>query len=144
MLVNVTHNDPEIRLQIKKLVGSPFSLFTRLKMKRIGSPKLLITKASIDITRIINQDQTINTCNIELRPYGIIIGFHKRLEIYNLVIPYYKLIIYKAASDEYTFFIDQHYIKVLAKSSQKTTLQFIDEIIFNKQLYAEVFSNNPY
>ncbi len=144
MLLNTTYNDPEIKLKIKELVGDPFPLFARLKMKRIGSPKLLITKCSRDIAFILDADQSINSCNIELRPFGIIIAFQKKLETYNLIIPYYKLTIYKGSSDEYTFFIDQHFIKVLAKSSQKTALNFINEIIANKHSYAEIFSNSPY
>lgn len=143
MILNVSHNDPEIKFRIKKLVGAPFPLIARLKMKRVGSPKLLITKASLDIQHILNIDQSTNTCNIELRPFGIIIGFQKRLETYNLVIPYYKLTIYKGSSDEYTFFKDQHFIRVLVKSTNKTALKFINEVISNKQLHAEMFSNNP-
>lgn len=144
MFVNVSHNDPEIKFKIKKLVGAAFPLIARLKMKRVGSPKLLITKSSAAIFSILNQDQSTDTCNIEFRPYGIIIGFQKRLETYNLVIPYYKLTIYKGSSDEYTFYIDQHFIRVLVKSSQKTALNFVNEVIANKQLHAEMFSNDPY
>ncbi len=144
MLLNVSHNDPEIKFKIKQLVGDPFPFFMRLKMRRVGSSKLLITKSSLEIFKILSLDQSTDTCNIELRPQGIIIGFQKRLETYNLVIPYYKLTIYKGSSDEYTFYKDQHFIRVLVKSSNTTALQFIDEVIANRQTYGEMFDNNPY
>jgi hypothetical protein len=62
-------------------------------------------------------DQNINTCNIELRPKGIILRFRSLLETYGLVIPYYKLKIYKGKSQEYSVYLDQYFVKIRADSS---------------------------
>ena len=59
-------------------------------------------------------DHNINSCNIELRPLGIIIRFRSLLETYGLIIPYYKLKLYKGKAQEYSIYLDQYFIKILA------------------------------
>ncbi len=134
MLVNNSHNDPETTKKINNLVGPAFSLLVRLKKKGIGSPKMIITKASIQIYNLLQLDQNTNTCNIELRPKGIIIGFQKRLETYILVIPYYKLTIYKGSSNEYSFHKDTYFIKVLAEPQDENIHRFVTRIREEKEL----------
>ena len=98
--------------KIEAAVGAPFSLRKRWSMKGVGSPQMNITQASIDIHNLLVLDQNRNTCNIELRPKGIIVRFRSLLETYALVIPYYKLNIYKGKADEYSVYKDQYFIKV--------------------------------
>ncbi|WP_010521667.1 hypothetical protein [Aquimarina agarivorans] len=133
MLLNNSHNDPEITRKINDFVGPPFPLLQRMKMKGVGSPKMKITKSSTQIYNLLQLDQNTNTCNIELRPKGIIIGFQKRLETYNLVIPYYKLTIYKGTSDEYSFHIDTYFIKVLAAAKDVSIHKFVSRVISEKE-----------
>ena len=76
--------------------------------------------------------RTINSCNIELRPKGIILRFRSLLETYGLVIPYYKLKIYKGKSEEYSFYKDQYFIKVAASS--KAVHDFVKKIQQQKML----------
>lgn len=85
-------------------------------MGGIGSGKLMITQTSIDIHNLLVLDQNINQCNIELRPKGIIIHFRSLLETYGLIIPYYKLKLYKGKAQEYSIYKDQYSIKVLANT----------------------------
>jgi len=54
----------------------------------------------------------LNCCNVELRPKGIIIRFRSLLETFALVIPYYKLSIYKGEAAIHSIFADHHFIKV--------------------------------
>jgi len=133
MLLNISHNDPEIKRKINDLVGVPYSLMERIKQKGIGSPKLNITASSIKIYNLLQLDQSRNTCNIELRKEGIIIGFQKRLEVYALVIPYYKLKVYKGDSEVYSFYKDNYFIKVEVKAKDIKTHQFISRIISEKE-----------
>ena len=77
-----------------------------------GSPQLKITQSSSEIFSLLALDHNRNTCNIELRPQGIIIRFRSLLETYGLVIPFYKLTIYKGKSDEYTLYKDQYFVKI--------------------------------
>lgn len=114
MLLNISYNDPEVKRRIEKAVGKPFSLQKRWKLGGIGSPKLFMNSCSIDIHNLLILDQNINQCNVELRPQGIIVRFRSLLETYGLVIPFYKLKIYKGKAKEYSIYMDHYFIKVLA------------------------------
>ena len=116
MLFNISYNDEKIRIKIDNLVGKPFSLVERLKKGGIGSGKLIITKADKEIENLLILDKNINYCNIEKRKNGIIIMFRSLLETFALVIPYYKLIIFKVTADEYTFNIDHKCLKIKVKN----------------------------
>ena len=118
MLKNVSYNNPKQEDEINNFVGKPFSLIERLKMKGIGSGKLLIVSASKEIENLQILDQNINQCNIERRPKGILIYFRVLLETYALIIPYYKLVIFKVDSDVYTIHIDHRKVKIKVKSNK--------------------------
>lgn len=115
MLVNISYNDRDLTDRIHEEVGKPFNLRERIRHKGIGSPKLFITSSSLDIHNLLVLDQNINTCNIELRPRGIIVRFRSILETFALVIPYYKLSLYKGKSEEYSIYKDHNFIKIAAK-----------------------------
>ncbi len=121
MLVNVSYNNPEITRKVDDLVGKPFTLKERWAMKGIGSPKLFITEASIEIRNLLLLDNNRDSCNIELRPKGIVLRFRSLLETFALVIPYYKLTLYKGDLGIYSVYMDHHFVKVLAdtKAVQK-------------------------
>ena len=117
MLLNISYNDPKQKKEIDDIVGKPFSLQNRLKMRGIGSGKLVISSASIEIHNLLILDNNINTCSIEMRPMGVIVHFRSLLETYGLVIPYFKLKLYKGKSKIYSIYKDQYYIKVKAEKS---------------------------
>jgi hypothetical protein len=121
MLANVSYNNPELTRKIDALVGKPFTLKERWALKGIGSPKLFITGSSIEIQNLLVLDNNRNSCNIELRPKGIILRFRSLLETYGLIIPYYKLSLYKGDLGVYTIHMDNHFIRVQAdtKAVQK-------------------------
>lgn len=133
MLVNFSHNDSKIIKKIDEAVGPPYSLIERFKMTGISSPKMRIIKSSIQIHNLLVLDQRTNTCNIELRPKGIIIGFQIRLETYALIIPYYKLSVYKGDINAYTFFKDHYLIKILATEKDKKIHAFVTKILAEKE-----------
>jgi len=117
MLVNVSYTNPEITKKVDKAVGKPFRLRERWDMGGIGSPKLFITETSAEIRNLLLLDNNVDCCNIELRPWGIIIRFRSLLETYALVIPYYKLIIFKGQAAVHSLHIDHYYIKVRTDTS---------------------------
>ena len=82
---------------------------------------------------LLRLDNNINYCNIEIRKNGIIIRFRSLLETYGLIIPYYKLVIYKGESRIYSFYKDKHYVKFFV-DNESTTL-FIKKIIRLKTDY---------
>ena len=115
MLLNISYNDPRQKKEIDNIVGKPFSLQNRWKMGGIGSGKLVINSSSIEIHNLLILDKNINTCNIEIRPKGVIVRFRSLLETYGLIIPYFKLKLYKGKSKIYSIYKDQYYIKVRAE-----------------------------
>jgi len=128
MLLNISNRNKEIERKINTEVGESFSFAERVKFGGIGSPKLKILSSSIEIHNLLQIDQNTNTCNIELRPTGIIIRFQKRLESYALVIPYYRLSIFKGESNSYTFFKDNYKIKVLANEEDYKIHNFVKKV----------------
>ncbi|MBL6666793.1 MAG: hypothetical protein ISP66_07325 [Flavobacteriaceae bacterium] len=130
MLLNVSYNEPDIKEKVETAVGKPFSLRERWAKGGIGSSKLIITQTSIDIHNLLILDNNRNTCNIELRPKGIILRFRSLLETYALVIPYYKLTLYKGKAQEYSIYKDKQFIKVEADT--KATFKFFSKLSTEK------------
>jgi len=133
MLVNVSYNNKEITRKVDEAVGKPFTLKERWKMNGIGSPKLVIKETSVEIRNLLILDNNRDTCNIEIRPKGIIVGFRSLLETFALVIPYYKLVIYKGDLGIYSIHRDKYFIKVEAdtKAIQKFFRKILDYKIDN-------------
>ena len=127
MLFNVSYNDKKITKKIDDAVGKPISIKERFAMGGIGSPKLHITEASIDIYNLLILDSSTNTCNVELRPNGIIVRFRARLETYGLIIPYYKLNVYKGDLGIYSIYMDHYFIKV--RSDTKAIQRFFRKLM---------------
>ncbi|MGC6479122.1 MAG: hypothetical protein ACON42_01945 [Flavobacteriaceae bacterium] len=117
MLRNVSYNDPKLRASIDASVGAPYSLMERFKRKGIGSSKLIVKQCSKEIHALFALDHNNNSCNIEMRPNGIIVRFRSLLETYALVIPYYKLQLYKGEADSYTVYSEHHFLRIHARSS---------------------------
>lgn len=112
MLLNISYNDRDIQQKVNESVGRSFSIIQRIKMKGAGSPKMRVQEASEEIQELLDFDNNINTCSIELRPKGVIIHFRSILETYGVVIPYYKLTIYKTDAKHYTIYSGEHRIRV--------------------------------
>ena len=130
MLLNVSYNDPKIKEKIDTAVGKPFTLKERWAKGGVGSSKLIISQTSIEIHNLLVLDNNRNTCNIELRPQGIILRFRSLLETYALVIPYYKLTLYKGKAQEYSIYKDKQFVKVVADT--KATFKFFSKISTEK------------
>ncbi|MCR9227050.1 MAG: hypothetical protein NXH90_06510 [Flavobacteriaceae bacterium] len=128
MLLNVSYNDKTITKKIDDAVGKPFPIKERFAMGGIGSPKLFITEASIDIYNLLILDSNTNTCNVEIRPKGIIVRFRSRLETYGLIIPYYKLNVDKGDIGIYSIYMDHYFIKMRAdtKAIQRFFRKLLD------------------
>lgn len=127
MLLNVSYTDRKIKEKIDKAVGKPFTLKERIKMGGVGSPKLHITDASIEIRNLLLLDNNADTCNIEMRPKGIILGFRSLLESYALIIPYHKLSIFKGEMAVHSIYRDKYYVKVL--SDTKAVQKFFKKLL---------------
>tara|TARA_R100001369_G_scaffold66234_1_gene93424 strand:- start:1999 stop:2424 length:426 start_codon:yes stop_codon:yes gene_type:complete len=130
MLLNVSYNNKQVTRKIDAEVGKPFPFTKRVQMGGIGSSKLIITETSIQINNLLILDNNRNQCNIEMRPNGILVGFRSLLESYVLVIPYYKLSLYKGKAEEYSIYRDDYFVKVEAKD--KATHKFMNKVLAAK------------
>lgn len=130
MLVNTSYNDKKINQEIDTLVGAPIGFFERIKMGGVGSPQMRIRTASKEILSLLNKNTNRDIANIELRPKGIIVRFHSRLENYALVIPYFKLTLFKGEKDSSAVFCDQH--KITFELYNKEVSNFIKRLLSEK------------
>ncbi|WP_149274862.1 hypothetical protein [Pareuzebyella sediminis] len=130
MLLNVSYNNKEITKKIDRAVGKPYLLKDRWKMGGIGSPRLFITETSIEIHNLLILDNNRDQCNVELRPKGIIVRFRSLLETFALIIPYYKLVVYKGDLAVYSIHRDHHFIKV--KADTKAIQNFFKKLLDHK------------
>jgi hypothetical protein len=119
MIKNVTYNNKDIKTEINDIVGKAYSWLERLQMGGIGSPRFIIDHSSESIEKLLNKDNYINYCNIELRPGGIIIAFRSLLETYAWIIPYYKLTIYKS-ENKYGIYSNENFVRL--NSNHKSTI----------------------
>lgn len=115
--------------KIDQALGKPYSLAERIKRKGIGSTKLIITDTSVQIHNLLILDNNRNQCNVEMRPNGIIVGFRSLLESYALVIPYYKLVIYKGKAEEYSIYRDNYFVKIEARKKDKSIHRFMQKVM---------------
>lgn len=132
MLLNVSYNNPDVKRKINEEVGEPYGLRERIKQGGIGIGHLVITESSIQIQNFLALDKYRNKCNIELRPRGIIVGFRALLDSYALVIPYWKLNLYKGRAEEYSIYRDNYFIKIEAKANDKKVHNFMKRILDQK------------
>ncbi len=138
MLANLSYNNPDITRKVDDLLGKPFTLKKRIAMGGIGSPKLIIREASLEIRNLLLLDNNRDTCNIELRPGGIILGFRSLLESYGLIIPYYRLTIFKGDLGVYTVHSEHHFVRVEADT--KAVQRFFTKL---QTLKAEASPEGP-
>lgn len=96
MILNTTYTERDQEERIDNLVGKKFGFIETLKLKGIGSKRMIINKASNKIESLLNKSQDINYVNIELRPKGVLLRIHATLKTYAWVIPYYQLLVFKS------------------------------------------------
>lgn len=142
MLLDVSHNDKAKAKQINDKLGKSFSFRERIRMNGIGSPKLIISDASIQIANLLNLDNNRNVCNVEMRPKGIILGFRSLLNSYGLIIPYYKLVVYKGKANEYSIHVDNYFVKIEVLNTDKSVHRFMKKLILAKNEFTENGNEN--
>ena len=132
MLINISHDYSKSKEKIDAEVGKPFSLELRKKWGGVSHQNIFITAASIDIYNLLVVNEQGNTCSIEMRPKGVIISFRSMQETFALVVPNYKLKIYKGKAEEYSFYKDHYFIKIEAGAKDPDIHNFVKKIIKNK------------
>lgn len=97
-------------------------------MGGIGSQRLLIRQANQEIQALLDDQNTPPYTNIELRPQGIILWFRVKLDNWVLVLPYYKLTIFKG-DNGFSIFSDQWKLKFSPAHNTPLDTRFIQKMI---------------
>lgn len=142
MLFNTSYTDKEITKQINNLVGKPFSFIKAIKLKGIGSKRMIIDEVSPNLHTIVNLVNDINYGSIELRSKGILIHIGKGLQRFAWVIPYYKLVIYK--TNGASIHADGKFIHFRENKTFKENKQFFKKLLDQKINFDSQFSTIPY
>lgn len=118
-----------------ELVGSSFSIWDSLRLKGIGSSKLNIESYSETFKAFLEQNNSLNYCNIELRPKGIIVHINKRASRFSWVIPYYSLSIF--SSEHLGIHSNGQFLKIKHDALYSKSVSFIRKVMACKADYSE-------
>ena len=94
MLINITYANKETDKQIADVVGRPYTLIEKIRMRGVGTSKMQIVEADEKMAELLNISVDTKYCYFELRTKGLIIGFQSISKTYVWVIPFYSLSIY--------------------------------------------------
>lgn len=132
MIRNVSYRDKNIEQEIEELVGRPYPFIERIKMSGNGSPRLSVLNASEKILALLEKDNYLNYCHVEIRPGGIIVGLRSRLEAYSWCIPFYKLFI-SQNNQGYRLYSDTEHVVV--QSGKSSVGAFFRKLMNYKKEY---------
>mgnify|MGYP001063600200 CR=1 FL=1 len=137
MVINTTHKNKENDQIIEDLVGKNFSLMQKLKMKGVGSKRMIIEKVSPNLNSLLNIVADINYANIELRPNGILVLINRGLKNFTWVIPYYHLVIYK--TNGASIHAQGRFINFKNNKTFKENKSFFDKMLNEKVNYDKTY-----
>jgi len=138
VIFNTTHTDKEVKATINDLVGAPYSFIESIKMRGVGSKRMVVEDVSLGFKNILNSVSDINYGNIEIRKKGILIHITKGLKNYSWAIPFYQLHIYNTNS--YTIHAQGNFVRFKSNKLLKENKKFLDRLldlkIENEQNYS--------
>ncbi|OBX22869.1 hypothetical protein LX77_00210 [Gelidibacter algens] len=141
MILDTTHANKDQTQLINDLVGKPFGLMQSIKMKGIGSKRMMIADVSPNMKHYLNSIDDINYANLELRPIGVLIRINKGLKNYTWVIPYYQLVIYKTNGS--SIHAQGKFIQFRQNTTFKENKAFFDKLLDEKVKYEAEFNILP-
>jgi hypothetical protein len=95
MVYDTSIKSKEIREEIIKHLGKPYTILDMFRVGPIGSSRMEIVEYSKLFSGIMSKGKQAVFANIALRPKGIMVIINVRLSNYSWVIPYHYLSIYK-------------------------------------------------
>lgn len=130
MIYNSTYTDIEKDIETDNLVGKKYNLIKSIRLRGIGSKRLIVEELGINFKRLIQQKNDIIYSNIELRKKGIIVYVVDGQKRFTWVIPYYKLVIYKTPS--FSIHSEGNFIRYSNKLNHKQNLVFFKKVLDHK------------
>lgn len=141
MILDTTYTDKSYDALINDLVGKPFGFIQAIKMRGIGSKRMMIEEVSPNMKQYLNTVSAVNYANLELRPLGLIIRINKGLKNYTWSIPFYQLVIYH--SDGRSIHAQGKYIKFRKNITFKENKAFFAKLLDEKVKYDLEFNILP-
>ena len=130
MIYNSTYTDIEKDIETDNLVGKKYNLIKSIRLRGIGSKRLIVEELGINFKKLIQQKNDIIYSNIELRKKGIIVYVVDGQKRFTWVIPYYKLVIYKTPS--FSIYSNGNFIRYSNKLNHKQNLVFFKKVLDHK------------
>lgn len=137
MLFNTTHTNKETAKNIDKIVGDSYTFMQRIKLKGVGSKRMIIEEVSPNLRNVINSVSDINYGSIELRTQGILIHITKGLANFTWAIPFYQLVIYKTNGS--SIHAQGKYIHFKNNITFKENKAFFDKLFNEKVKFDEQY-----
>jgi hypothetical protein len=133
MILNTTHYDPKHKELIADLVGTSYSFVQKLRLKGIGSKRMIVDEVSPNMHSMINLVDDLNYANMELRPKGVLVMINKGLKNFTWVIPFYQLVIYKTNGS--SIHAQGRYVHFRDNKTFKENKKFFDKLLDEKVKY---------
>lgn len=127
VIFNTTHTDKEAKATIKDLVGDSYSFIESIKMRGVGSKRMVVEDVSIGFKNILNTVSDINYGSIEFRKKGILVHITKGLKNFSWAIPFYQLHIYNTNS--YSIHAQGNFIRFKNNRLLKENKKFLDRLL---------------
>lgn len=132
-LYNISYRDKETDKLINDEMGKPYSLIKKIKLKGIGSRRMIIEHFSDNMKHLTLKVSGIQYANIELRPKGLIIHINQGIYTYAWTIPFFRLSIYNG--DYFTVHGNGNFIQFNKEKSWKENRTFLQKIMHLKSIY---------
>ena len=132
-LYNISYSDKETDKLINDEMGKPYSLIKKIKLKGIGSRRMIIEHFSDNMKHLTLKVSGIQYANIELRPKGLIIHINQGIYTYAWTVPFFRLSIYNG--DYFTVHGNGNFIQFNKEKSWKENRTFLQKIMYLKSIY---------
>jgi len=132
-LYNISYSDKETDKLINDEMGKSYSLIKKIKLKGIGSRRMIIEHFSDDMKHLTLKVSGIQYANIELRPKGLIIHINQGIYTYAWTVPFFRLSIYNG--DYFTVHGNGNFIQFNKEKSWKENRTFLQKIMHLKSIY---------
>ena len=138
MIFDTTLENKDNEMLITDIVGQRFSFFESIKMKGVGSKRMMIKSVSPSLDNLMNKVSDINYANIELRKNGIIVHINQGLKTYSWVIPFHQLHTYQ--SDGFSIHANGRYVKFANNKLLRENKTFLSKMMNLKAKNQEQFN----
>ena len=127
MIFDTTHTNKTTETTINDLLGASYTFFEAIKMKGIGSKRMVVADVSLGFKNIMNTVSDINYGNIEIRKKGILVHINKGLKNYSWAIPFYQLYTYK--TDGFSIHAQGNFVRFDNNKLLKENKKFIEKLV---------------